>query len=131
MSPMYSLALIATIAAGAPSLISGQSLAAGSDSLPSTPAVTAGPHDVFHDRLNLDRDQQVARELHQVIHQDKHSLDVDQGMLKHVHDQAERAELEQQVTVLRGCVAAERELAREDKHDIRVDHRDLRQDGHG
>jgi hypothetical protein len=128
---MYSVALLATLAAGAPSLISGQSLAAGSDSLPPTPAVSAGPHDVFHDRLALDRDQQVARELHQVIHKDEHSLDVDQGKLKHARDQVERVELEQQVTVLRGCVAAEQELAREDKHDIKVDHRDLRQDGRG
>ena len=131
MSSLYTMALIASFAGGVPRLISGQGLAAASDFVSSTPAVLTGPNDIFYDRLSLDRDQEVAWELHQVLHEDKRLLDADQDKLHHTHDQAKWADLEQRVTVLRGCVAAEEQLAREDKHDIRVDRRDLREDAHG
>ena len=114
----------------------------------SPPTVPSVKRDLSQASKDLQRDELIERDLHQVIHHDSHTLSSDEHRLHEVReaiardsarnrtaslaaDQEKHAQLEQSVTVLKGCLAAEHELAMEDKRDIRLDRQEIRLDGRG
>jgi predicted GNAT family acetyltransferase len=93
----------------------------------------------------LRRDERVKKDLQQVIQLASHTLNSDEHRLHEIREemardssknltgeqiaaQEEKAVLEQSVSVLKGCLAAEQELAVEDNRDIRLDRQQLKLD---
>jgi hypothetical protein len=114
----------------------------------SPPAVPSVKRDASDARSDLKRDQRAERDLNQVIHHDSHTLSSDEHQLHEVRealahdstkdrtaaisaDKEKDTQLEQSVVVLKGCLAAEHELAVEDARDIRLDRQQLKLDGQG
>ena len=106
------------------------------------------PKPVSDATIALERDERVEKDLNHVITLDSRTLSDDQHRLHEIReaiardtarnrtasltaDQQKSADLEQSVSVLKGCVVAERELVREDEHDIRVDRREIKLEGQG
>jgi len=147
MSSRHRLILIAALTLGISRIASAQM--ADSLLIPiSPPDVPSVKRDAGAARRNLERDQQAERDLHRVISLDSHTLSGDEHQLHEVReavahdstkdrtaalaaDQEKDTQLEQSVTVLKGCLAAEHELAMENARDIRVDHHQLKLDGQG
>jgi len=147
MSSRHRLILIAALTLGISRIASAQM--ADSLLIPiSPPDVPSVKRDAGAARRNLERDQQAERDLHRVISLDSHTLSGDEHQLHEVRealahdstkdrpvslsaDQEKDAQLKQSVVVLKGCLAAEHELAMENARDIRVDHHQLKLDGQG
>ncbi len=147
MSTSHGLILIAALAAGIPRMASAQ-LADPIIPAISPPAVPSVKRDLSAASRALKRDEQVEHDLNRVIDKDSDKLSSDEHQLHQVRsaivrdstknrtamlaaDQVEGAQLEQSVTVLKGCLAAEHELALEDRRDIRLDRQEIRLDGRG
>ncbi len=147
MSSRHRLILIAALTIGISRIASAQM--ADSLLVPiSPPAVPSVKRDASEARSDLKRDQRAERDLHRVISLDSHTLSGDEHQLHEVReamahdstqdraaalaaDQEKDTQLEQSVVVLKGCLAAEHELAMENARDIRVDHEQLKLDGQG
>jgi len=147
MSSRYGLILIAALTLGISRIASAQM--ADSLLVPiSPPAVPSVKRDAGEARRDLKRDERAERDLNQVIHHDSHALSSDEHQLHEVSDalahdsaktrttalaadQEKDTQLEQSVVVLKGCLAAEHELAMENARDIRVDRQQLKLDGQG
>jgi len=147
MSSRYRLILIAALTLGISRMASAQM--ADSLLIPiAPPAVPSVKRDASQARSNLERDQRAERDLNQVIHHDSHTLSGDEHQLHEVReamahdstkdrtaaisaDKEKDTQLEQSVVVLKGCLAAEHELAMENARDIRVDRHQLKLDGQG
>lgn len=147
MSSRHRLILIAALTIGISRIASAQM--ADSLLVPlSPPAVPSVKRDASEARSDLKRDQRAERDLNRVISLDSHTLSGDEHQLHEVRealahdstqdraaalaaDHEKDTQLEQSVVVLKGCLAAEHELAMENARDIRVDHELLKLDGQG
>jgi hypothetical protein len=147
MSRAYELILIAAIAAGMPRVAAAQL----DDDIPdlltvTAPTVPSVKHDGNQAHYDLQRDERVQSDLNKVIEQDSRALNSREHQLHEareavvydssrsresalVADQAKDEQLEQKVTVLKSCLAAEQELAMEDRRDIKLDRQEIKLDG--
>ncbi|HEU5154746.1 MAG TPA: hypothetical protein VFU03_08455 [Gemmatimonadales bacterium] len=144
MSSRHRLILIAALTLGASRIASAQM--ADSLLIPIAPAVPSVTRDASEARSDLKRDQRAERDLNRVIDLDSHTLVDDEHHLHQVRaamvrdvtrdrtvslsDEQDKSDrLEQAVTVLRGSLAAEHELAMENARDVRLDRQQLKLDG--
>ena len=147
MSRAYELILIAVFAAGMPRVAAAQM----DDDIPDLlripePTVPSVKHDASQARYDLQRDERVQSDLNKVIEKDSRALNSEKHQLHEVGeavvydstrnhesalavDQAKHAELKRSVTVLKGSLAAEQELAMEDRRDIKLDRQEIKLDG--
>jgi len=149
MSRTHELILIAALVAGMPRMAAAQF----DDDVPdllriSTPTVPSVKHDASQAHYDLKRDERVQGNLNKVIEKDCRALNSEKHRLHEVDeavvydstrnhesalavDQAKHAELKQSVTVLKGSLAAEQELAMENRRDIKLDRQEIKLDGRG
>ena len=149
MSRVYELIVVAALVAGMPRMAAAQL----DDDIPdlltvTAPTVPSVKHDANQAHYDLQRDERVQSDLNKVIEKDSRALNSEKHRLHEVGeavvydstrnhesalavDQAKHAELKQSVTVLKGRLAAEQELAMEDRRDIKLDRQQIKLDGRG